>query len=144
MFSWYGWIFIVSLFVGGLYALAEMIGKKNKAAGDLIVKIGFLQGYVGVGLIVFSILNLIFELSEIGLWMQNYPLSEIIYLLSLLVGLVIGVLSAIDLLRSYKIVKEEVVNNIKAKLLMIKVPLGIAAIAVSLYLAVWGIVVWPF
>jgi hypothetical protein len=134
MWTWYGWIFVASLLLAGIFALAEIIAKKNKEAGELIGKISSYQGYVGIGLVVFSIWNLIYTISDISNLIAAFPLSTIVFVAALVTGILLGLFESIDLLKSWKILQEEMIDNVKGKLAVIKVPLGFIGILSSIYL----------
>jgi hypothetical protein len=142
--TWYGWIFLVSLLIAGIFALAELIAKKNKEAGELIAKVAAFQGYVGIGLIVFSIWNLFAILGSVGGLLSSLPLTGIILIAALIAGVLLGVLESIDLFKSWKLLNEEAVDKVKGKLVVIKTPLGLIGIIASLYLILWGVVIWGF
>ncbi|RPJ07321.1 MAG: hypothetical protein EHM28_07550 [Spirochaetaceae bacterium] len=142
MWTWYGWIWLASLFVGGLLALSEIISKKNKEAGELVQKLSAFQGYIGVGLIVFSVLNLIWNLSILIAAIPQIPVSAIIFIVALFAGIILGIMESIGLLKSFNIISAEVLDNISSKLMLFKVPLGIICVCASLYLAIWGIIQW--
>jgi hypothetical protein len=142
--TWYGWIFLISLLIAGIYALAELIAKKSAEAGGMIEKVSGLQGYVGIGLIVFSLWNLFYILGSVGGLIQVLPLTGIILIAALIVGILLGVFESIDLFKSWKILNEEVVTKVKGKLVVIKTPLGLIAVIASLYLILWGLAGWGF
>ncbi|MBN1799377.1 MAG: hypothetical protein JW822_12420 [Spirochaetales bacterium] len=144
MWTWNGWIFLVALLLAGIFALAELIAKKNKEAGELIEKVSSYQGYVGIGLIVFSVWNLILTLDGIGILLQVFPLSGIVMIAALVAGILLGIFESIDLFKSWKLLKEEAVDKVKGKLAVIKIPLGFVGIISSLYLMLWGVVMWTF
>jgi hypothetical protein len=144
MWTWYGWIFLASLLLAGIFALAELIAKKNKEAGELIEKVSSYQGYVGIGLIIFSVWNLILTIKDVGTLLSIFPLSGIVFIAALVTGILLGIFESIDLFKSWKILKEEAVDKVKGKLVLIKTPLGLVAIIGSLYLMLWGVVGWLF
>ncbi len=128
--NWYGWIFLASLILGGLYALSDLIKSKNENAGKLIEQLTPYQGYVGIGLIVISAFNLFWVLPVFKAMMAVRPVTSAIFIASLIIGIILGFLDSLDILESKDIIKADLAKKLK----QIEVPVGILAIIVALYL----------
>ena len=142
--TWYGWVFLGSLILGGLYALANLIKSKNEQAGELIEKFSYFQGYVGLGLIATSAWNLFYLSKDVKSLLAALPITGIVYIVSLVVGILLGILDGLEILRARNILSEETMENISPKLLFVEVPLGIIAIITGIYLVLCGIIHWKF
>ena len=142
--TWYGWLFLLSLLVGGAYAIVDLIKNKNPKAGEIVEKVAAYQGYLGLGLILFSAWNLILMLKDISIFLRFVPVTSIVLLAALVTGLLLGLLESLGILGSWKVMNQDTLTKIEQKLSGIKIPLGFVAIGTSIYLILAGIIRWTF
>ena len=139
-YSWNTWVFLIALLAAGIFAILDLIKKQSKEAGEVLEKITPYAGYIGIGLIVFSIWNLFDVLRVFGLFIQVLPLTTIVLLAGLIGGVLLGIMQSLGLLKSWKILNEEAGTKVEGKLIPFRIPLGFIAIISSLYMIVFGIV----
>ena len=132
------------MLIGGLFAIIELVKKRSPQAAEVISKISGFQGYIGAGIIVFSIWNLVQLFRGIRVMFKFFPVSTVFLLVALITGLLLGVLQSIDLARSFKKLPEDKLKLIDTKLSKIRIPLGFCAIVTSIYLALAGIIHFRF
>ena len=137
--SWY--ILIGGLIVAGIIAILDFIKKKNPEVAEKLKVIANYSGYVGVGLLGVGIWRLLHALftsyfgrSLIGLLLKSG--AGIVYLVSIVIAIILGLFQAISMLKSWGILSEEKGNQLESKLSTIKVPLGFAAIVSAVLLFV--------
>lgn len=130
--NWYGWIFLISLILGGLFALSAFIKSKSESAGKLIEQLAPYQGYVGMGLIVISAYNLFLTVRVFKEMMALRPVTSAVFMAALIIGIILGLLDSLDILESRNVVDPNgaLVKNLR----LIEIPVGILAILVALYL----------
>lgn len=139
---WYDWIFLVLLIIAGLFALVELFVRRSTGFGKLLESVGFSQSFVGLGLVVFSVLTLVLEIDLVLQSLPLIPLTAVIYIIALITGIALGALCLLDFLRSFRLVKEEFFAKLLAPLRIVKVPLGLIGILTGLYLVVWSFEQW--
>jgi hypothetical protein len=133
------WFFIIALIISGLLALIEVIRKKNPQAAASIEKVSSFGGYVGIGLLVLSIIQLIQMLRWFSVLLQVVPVTTIIWLGALAAGVVLGLFQSIDLLKTWGVLKDDKAAGLNTKLKGISIPFGFIAVGTGLYILVFSI-----
>lgn len=131
------WISIILVLIGGVLAAASTIVGKKPAAKEYIDKVRPYQGWIGVVLLVFGIINLIRFLPLFGGLIQSF------YGISILTTIVVGMI-AVGFVLGYELIVQytmqgsdaakEKAEAVRAKLAPIQSTLGMIAIASALSL----------
>ncbi|MBN1556257.1 MAG: hypothetical protein JXA11_16070 [Phycisphaerae bacterium] len=136
---------LVSIFIligCGILAAAPLIIQKKPEAKELIEKMTPYQGFGGVILLIWGLINLIRLLINIFRYQVFFHLSILTFLVMFLVSIALGFLMGYALISKYVLSKNETAaakgELVRAKLSKIQIPLGIAGIA----LGIWGFIVW--
>jgi hypothetical protein len=128
------------LIIAGALAAASLIIQKQPNARDAIAKLVPFQGIIGIVLLLWGLWQLIELLRFFGLLMQIFPITALVYLASVLVAIGLGILLGYGLIQQYVLSKNADASRsgeaVRAKLTGIQVPLGIAGIALGLWLIV--------
>lgn len=128
------------LIIAGALAAASLIIQKQPNARDAIAKLVPFQGIIGIVLLLWGLWQLIELLRFFGILMQIFPITAIAYLASVLVAIGLGILLGYGLIQQYVLSKNADASRsgeaVRAKLTGIQVPLGIAGIALGLWLIV--------
>ncbi|RPJ08753.1 MAG: hypothetical protein EHM28_03470 [Spirochaetaceae bacterium] len=168
MWGFYGWLWLILLFVGGIYAILELITRKSQDGRLLLGTISPLQGFTGATLMIMSVLNLLwhgfghydksaqlmlfpnlpYPPTEIKNWievLQYYRedlktilFSEIVFIIVIITGILLGLLGTLRLLHTFRILREPQIENLVNKLLFLKALLGIIAIVSGILLVIFG------
>ncbi len=137
------WIITVAvLLAGGLLGAANLIIAKKPNAKELIDKLMPYQGWIGVLLVVWGVIDVIRlvtslgALSSAGIWM-------VIWILTPLTERGLGFLLGYGLISKYALSKNpqalEKGQQVRAKLAVYQGPLGLAAIAIAILYAVMSL-----
>lgn len=128
------------LIVAGALAAASLIVQKQPNAREAIAKLVPFQGIIGIVLLLWGLWQLIELLRFFGLLMQFAPITALAYLASVLVAIGLGILLGYSLIQQYVLSKNADASRsgeaVRAKLTGIQVPLGIAGIALGVWLIV--------
>lgn len=141
-----GLLFALLLIVAGVLAAASLIVAKQPNAGEVIAKLTPYQGIIGIILLIWALIYLIRMLSVIGLIMQVFPLTGILLLVTIVVGIALGFLLGYGLIQQYALGKSSGAaqggENMRMKLVKFQGPLGILGIVLGLYILItslsWG------
>ncbi len=138
---------VILLIVGGLLAAASLIAKKNEQAGEAIKKIAPYQSFIGLGLAIVGLLNLIsliMNLTAVRFLLAFVPVSGIIFIVSVVLSVALGIVLAMNFLKTKKNIPQEKLEALEKKLTPLQIPMGVAGIAVGLYLVLWKFIGWGF
>lgn len=128
------------LIVAGALAAASLIIQKQPNAREAIAKLVPFQGIIGVVLLLWGLWQLIELLRFFGILMQVFPITALAYLASVLVAIGLGILLGYGLIQQYVLSKNADASRsgeaVRAKLTGIQVPLGIAGIALGVWLII--------
>ena len=128
------------LIVAGALAAASLIVQKQPNAQQAIAKLVPFQGIIGIVLLLWGLFQLIDLLRYFSLLMQIFPITAIAYLLSVLVAIGLGILLGYGLIQQFVLSKNADAARsgevVRAKLTGIQVPLGIAGIALGVWLII--------
>jgi hypothetical protein len=138
----------ILLILGGVLAAASLIVQKQPNAKEMIAKLVPFQGIVGIILLVWGLLALLFWVLPALSWMLRWSfISGLILLLSVLVTIGLGFLLGYGLIAQYVLSKNADAARsgeaIHMKLARIQVPLGLVAIGLGLWSLI-NILVSPF
>ncbi len=131
-------ITLALLIVGGLIAAAGMIVAKKPNAKDLIDKLTPHQGYIGIGLLLFGIWELISVIRHMSVLKFIFKLPFkvkfffIMDIVAIPVAIILGVLLGYGLLSKYVVKGEDAQAKgeaLRAKLQTFAGPLGLVSIA---------------
>jgi hypothetical protein len=101
------------------------------------------QSWIGIALVVFGVLGILFWVASLRIWffiMRFFPVYSILYLASIALSIVLGLILSMNFLKQRKEIPAEKLESIDKKLKPIQVPIGIASIAVALVLFISRIV----
>jgi hypothetical protein len=131
----------ILLIAAGILAAASLIVQKQPNAQEAIAKLTPFQGIIGIILLLWGLYQLFFGvLPYFGLLMQFAPITAIAALLATLVAIGLGILLGYGLISHYALSKNADAARsgeaVRAKLTGIQVPLGIAGIALGLWMIV--------
>jgi|ERR1044071_147445 hypothetical protein len=128
------------LIVAGALAAASLIVQKQPNAREAIAKLVPFQGIIGIVLLLWGLWQLIELLRFFGILMQIFPITALAYLASVLVAIGLGILLGYSLIQQYVLSKNADASRsgeaVRAKLTGIQVPLGVAGIALGIWLIV--------
>lgn len=128
------------LIVAGALAAASLIVQKQPNAREAIAKLVPFQGIIGIVLLLWGLWQLIEILQVFGLLMRFAPITALAYLASVLVAIGLGILLGYSLIQQYVLSKNADASRsgeaVRAKLTGVQVPLGIAGIALGVWLIV--------
>jgi hypothetical protein len=128
----------ILLIAAGILAAASLIVAKQPNAQEMISKLVPFQGIIGIILLLFG-LYFLFAWVFPGLGILSYfPLTGIAWLASTLVAIALGILLGYGLISQYALSKNADAARsgeaVRAKLTTYQVPLGIAGIALGIWL----------
>ncbi len=139
------WLSLILVLVGGILAAAPSIIGKKPEAKEYIDKIRPAQGWIGVVLVIFGIINLIQVLPVFGFlfrhWIGMVTLG-MIFIGMLANGFILGYELIVQFTMSGSEAAQEKADSIRKKLAPIQVSLGFAAIGmcITLLFAYLGII----
>jgi len=137
-----GIIAALALIFLGLLAASKLILGVKPEAEALLAKVRPIQGWFGVGACIWGLVVVINALLIAGWWLRWVPVAWITYLLSglLLLGLgfLLGYGLIAELLLSKKAEAAEKGEQVRAKLAVFQVPMGLAAVVLGL----WSLIAW--
>jgi predicted membrane protein len=137
------------LIVAGALAIPTLIAKKQPNAGEALAKLVPFQGIIGVVLLLWGLVMLFTDVLAGGLTLLNAisPLWGILYLLTDLVSIGLGALLGYGLIAKYALSNSPDAARsgeaVRAKLAGIQVPLGIAGIALGIFLLILRYIILP-
>jgi len=130
----------ILLIVAGILAAASLIISKQPNAQDMISKIVPFQGIIGIILLLWGLYALFFQvLPYFSLLMQFAPLTAIASLASTLVAIGLGIILGYGLIKQYALKNADAARSgdaAVAKLVGIQVPLGLAGIALGIWILI--------
>lgn len=134
-----GVLFALLLLVAGVLAAASLIIKNQPNAREVIAKITPYQGIIGIVLLLWSLIVLIFRvLPYLGAIMQS--LSGLLLLLTFLVAIVLGFLLGYGLIKQFALSKNPDAARggeaLQLKLASIQGPLGLAGIGLGVWMLI--------
>ena len=128
-------ITIIVLLAGGLLGAANLIVAKKPNAKELIDKLTPYQGWIGVVLFVWGVIDVIRLLTSLGA-LGSAGIWMVIWILTPLTELGLGFLLGYGLISKYALSKNpqalEKGQQVRAKLAVYQGPLGLAAIVLAL------------
>lgn len=132
-------LFALLLIVAGILAAASLIIKNQPNARDLIAKLVPFQGIIGIVLLLWAVVMLLFDLlPNLSLLFQVVPLRALLWLLTLLVSIGLGFLLGYGLIAQYALNKNASAASsgeaARMKLAGIQGPLGIIGIILGLWM----------
>lgn len=138
-----GLLFALLLIVAGILAASALIIKNQPNARDLIAKLVPFQGIIGIILLLWALVLLLFNvLPNLGLLFQYVPLTALLLLLTLLVAIALGFLLGYGLIAQYALNKNAGAANsgeaARLKLAPIQGILGLLGIGLGL----WMLISW--
>jgi hypothetical protein len=142
-----GLLFALLLIAAGILGAASLIVQKQPNAREAIAKLVPYQGIIGIILLVWALIVFLFQiLPAIGLILQFFPLRGILVIVTFLVAIALGFLLGYGLIAQYALSKNADAarggDALKMKLAAFQGPLGIAGIALGVWLLIaslsWG------
>lgn len=134
-------LFALLLIVAGILAAATLIIKNQPNARDLIAKLVPFQGIIGIILLIWALITLLFDLlPNLSLLFQVVPFRALLFLITLLVAIGLGFLLGYGLIAQYALSKNAGAASggeaARMKLAPIQGPLGIVGIILGLWMLV--------
>lgn len=142
-----GLLFALLLIVAGVLAAASLIIAKQPNAREVIGKLIPFQGIIGLILLIWSLVVLIFYvLPIIGPLMSYFPLRGLLVIVTFLVAIGLGFLLGYGLIKKYALGKSAEASRggdaMLIKLAKIQGPLGLLGIVLGLWMLIaalsWG------
>ena len=127
-------LFALLLLVAGVLGAASLIIKNQPNARDLIAKLVPFQGVIGVILGIWSLIWLIRILPVLSYMFA--AISGILFVLTILVGIVLGFLLGYGLIKHYALKGGTGGDAVQAKLAAFQAPLGLAGIILAIWLLI--------
>ncbi|MDX6693616.1 MAG: hypothetical protein QOF02_1219 [Blastocatellia bacterium] len=132
-------LFALLLIVAGALAAASLIIKNQPNARDLIAKLVPFQGIIGIILMIWALVILLFNfLPNFSLLFQFVPIRALLALVALLVAIALGFLLGYGLIAQYALNKNAGAASsgeaARMKLAPIQGPLGIVGIVLGLWM----------
>ena len=129
-------VFVIALIVAGALAASSLILSKAPDAKPLFDKVGAFAGWIGVVLLVISIIYAIkYVLPHLGTFLTSF--GGLVGLSTVVVGALLGFLQGFGLIASWIGGKgQEAVEKaaqLRTRLTGVQVPLGLAGIALGIY-----------
>lgn len=137
------------LIIGGALAIPSLIAKKNPNAMEMLNKIVPFQGIIGIILLLWGLYMLITDVlgGYFSLFLQIFPVWGILYLLTILVSIGLGILLGYGLISKYALSKSADAARggeaVRSKLLGIQAPLGIAGILLGILMLIFRFIIIP-
>ena len=137
------------LIAAGALAIPALIASKQPNAKEALDKLVPYQGIIGIVLLLFGVYLLIVDVMSIYFTALRFisPIGSIIYVLALLVAIALGLLLGYGLIKKYALSKSADASRsgdlVLAKLARIQAPLGIAGIALGIWLLIWRFILLP-
>ncbi|MBK9030724.1 MAG: hypothetical protein IPL61_05190 [Myxococcales bacterium] len=130
------WITVIALIAAGILALAGIIIAQKPQAKDLIDKLVPFQGFIGVGLLVWGVINAIKFLPKMSdMTQSNFPMSILLAVVSTLVAeLGLGFLFGMPMVAKWipgETPAEQKAMEMQQKLLPFQTLLGVVAIVAA-------------
>ena len=132
-------ITIIVLLAGGILGAANLIVAKKPNAQELIDKLTPYQGYIGVVLVVWGIVDVIRLIPSLGAF-GSAPFWMLVWTVTALTELALGFLLGYGLISKYALSKNpqalEKGQQLRAKLAVYQGPLGLVAIVLAILFTV--------
>lgn len=146
MYGGLAWTFVIVLILSGLLTMIDKIREKNAQAAENLEKIAQYQGYGGVFLVVFGLINLLRILfsGAMGVLFRVVPVTTIVLLAALICGIILGLLQSVGVLKSWGALDEEKGGKIEGSLGGFKSMLGMVGVISGVYLLLAFITQWRF
>jgi 4-hydroxybenzoate polyprenyltransferase len=137
------WIItVVVLLAGGLLGASSLIISKKPNARQLIDKLTPYQGWIGVVLVIWGVVDLIRTITSVGA-LSSAPFWMVISILTVVVELGLGFLLGYGLISQYALSQSPEVlekgQQLRVKLAVYQGPLGLAAIVLAVLFAVMSL-----
>lgn len=133
-------LFALLLIVAGALAASSLIIAKQPNAREVIAKLVPFQGIIGIILLIWSLIVFLFQILPImGLMMSYFPLRGLLVILTFLVAIALGFLLGYGLIKQYALKNAGAAQSgdaMQVKLSGIQGPLGLAGIALGLWLLI--------
>lgn len=142
-------LFALLLVAAGALAIPSLIAAKQPNAKEALDKLVPFQGIIGIVLLLLGLYLVIAEFLSDSFTVLRFisPLGSIVYLISVLVGIALGLLLGYGLIKKHALSKNADAARsgdlVLAKLARIQAPLGIAGIALGVWLLVWRFILLP-
>ncbi|OHD55911.1 MAG: hypothetical protein A2014_00670 [Spirochaetes bacterium GWF1_49_6] len=131
---------IIALFAGGVLALSTFIAKKNPKAGELVEKLVPFQTYIGIGLFIWGVIDLIrFLIFSTGVFAYNFW-AGLLFVIAIIDEIVLGVVLAMNFLKGRKELPAEKMEKLDKILTPFQIPLGFIAVGLSIYILLFSII----
>ena len=137
------------LIAAGALAIPALIASKQPNAKEVLDKLVPFQGIIGIILLLMGLYLLFADVFSIYFSALRLisPLGSILYMLAVLVAIALGLLLGYGLIKKYALSKSADASRsgdmVMAKLARIQAPLGIAGIALGVWLLIWRFVLLP-
>ena len=133
-----GWLSIIVLLFGSMIASYGFIVSKRPEAKELLDKLVPFQGFIGIALLIWGIIQFIDSVKYWGLALEYAFFTGLLMILYVLLCIVLGFLLGYGLIAKYVLSKNDSAMEkgqaAIAKLTKIQNPLGILGIVISLIL----------
>ncbi|PID38850.1 MAG: hypothetical protein CSA65_08435 [Proteobacteria bacterium] len=134
----------IALIIAGILAASSLIVARKPNAQEYIDKLTPYQGWLGVGLFVWGIVDLIRLFGYIGLLFKVKFLLAVFLLVAVPIEILLGFILGFGLITKYALSKNETAMEkgraIRKKLAPLQGVIGIAGIIVGLLVIVWVII----
>jgi hypothetical protein len=137
------------LIAAGALAIPALIAAKQPNAKEMLDKLVPFQGIIGIILLLMGLYLLFVDVLSSTFSVLRFisPIGSIIYMLGILVSIALGLLLGYGLIKKYALSKNADASRsgdmMMAKLARIQAPLGIAGIALGVFLLIWRLILLP-
>lgn len=137
------------LIAAGALAIPALIAAKQPNAKEMLDKLVPFQGIIGIILLIMGLYLLFVDVLSSTFSVLRFisPIGSIIYMLGILVAIALGLLLGYGLIKKYALSKNADAarsgDMMMAKLARIQAPLGIAGIALGVFLLIWRLILLP-
>ncbi len=137
------------LIAAGALAIPALIASKQPNAKEVLDKLVPYQGVIGIILLLMGLYLLIVDVLSYNFSVLRFisPLGSIIYMIGILVAIALGLLLGYGLIKKYALSKNADAarsgDAVMAKMARIQAPLGIAGIALGVFLLIWRLILLP-
>jgi hypothetical protein len=137
------------LIAAGALAIPALIAAKQPNAKEVLDKLVPYQGIIGIILLIMGLYLLFVDVLSFTFSVLRAisPLGSILYMISILVAIALGLLLGYGLIKKYVLSKNADAASsgdmMMAKLARIQAPLGIAGIALGVFLLIWRFILLP-
>ena len=135
------------LIAAGALSIPTLIAAKQPNAKEVLDKMVPFQGVIGIILLLWGLFSLISDVFSAGfsLFMRFFPIWGIIYIVSVLVAIGLGILLGYGLISKYALSKNADAARsgemVRSKIAAFQVPLGIAGIVLGVLLLIFRFII---